>query len=68
MKFGLDQCAVAHFFNGRLSGHNSYFGVTVGKRDTIKCLEPGQVCKYLGVDESNGVQHSMTRERLRRVV
>ena len=64
MKFGLDKCAVAHFVNGRLSGHNS--GVTVGKTDTINCLEPGQVYKYLGVDESNGIQHSMMRERLRR--
>ena len=34
--------------------------------DTINCLEPGQVYKYLGVDESNGIQHSMMRERLRR--
>ena len=64
MKFGLDECAVAHFVNGRLSGHNS--GVTVGKTDTINCLEPGQVYKYLGVDESNGIQHSMMRERVRR--
>ena len=64
MKFGLEKCAVAHFVNGRLSGHNS--GVTVGKTDTINCLEPGQVYKYLGVDESNGIQHSMMRERLRR--
>ena len=64
MKFGLDKCAVAHFVNGRLSGHNS--GVTVGKTDTINSMEPGQVCKYLGVDESNGIQHSMMREILRR--
>ena len=35
MKFGLDKCAVAHFVNGKLSGHNS--GVTVGKMDTINC-------------------------------
>ena len=39
--------------------------MTVGKTDTIKCLEPDQVYKYLGVDESNGIQHSMMRERLR---
>ena len=39
MKFGLDKFAVAHIVNGRLSGHNS--GVTVGKTDTINCLEPG---------------------------
>ena len=64
MKFGLGKCAVAHFVNGRLSGHNS--GVTVGKTDTINCLELGPVYKYLGVDESNDFQHSMMRERLRR--
>ena len=64
MKFGLDKCAVAYFVNGRLCGHNS--GVTVGKTDTINCLEPGKVYKYLGVDESNGIKHSMMRERLRR--
>ena len=56
MKFGLEKCAVAHFVNGTLSGHNT--GVTVGKRQNIKGLEPGQVYKYLGVDESNSIQHS----------
>ena len=40
--------------------------MTVEKTNTINCLEPGQVYKYLGVDESNGIQHSMMRERLRR--
>ena len=62
MKFGLDKCAVAHFVNGRLSGHNS--GMTIGKTKTINCPEPGQVYKYLGADKSNGIQHSMMRERL----
>ena len=64
MKFGLNKCAMAHFVNGKLSGHNT--GVKVGKTETIKGLEPGQVYKYLGVDESNGIQHSTMRERLRR--
>ena len=64
MKIGLDKCAIAHFVNGKLSGHNT--GVKVGKTETIKGLEPGQVYKYLGVDESNGIQHSTMRERLRR--
>ena len=54
------ECTVAHFVNGKLSGHNS--GVTVGKTDTINCLEPGQVYKYLGVDKRNGIQHSTMRE------
>ena len=43
MKFGLDKCAIAHFVNGTLSGHNT--GVKVGKTETIKSLEPGQVYK-----------------------
>ena len=64
MKYGLDKCAVAHFVNGRLSGHSS--GVTVGKANTVECLEPGQVYEYLGVDESNGIQHNMMHEGLRR--
>ena len=55
---------MAHFVDGKLSGHNT--GVTVGKTETIKGLEPGQVYKYLGVDESTGIQHSTMRERLRR--
>ena len=63
MKFGLDKCAIAHFVKGKLSGHNT--GVKVGKTETIKGLEPGQVYMYLGVDESNGIQHSTMRERLR---
>ena len=63
-KFGLDKCAIAHFIKGKLSGHNPR--VKAGKTETIKGLEPGQVYKYLGVDESNGIQHSTMRERLRR--
>ena len=55
MKFGLDKCAVVHFVNGKLSGHNA--GVMVGKTETIKGLEPGQLYKYLGVDERNPAQY-----------
>ncbi len=51
-----------HTLYGRLFGHNS--GVTVRRTDTINCLEPSQVYKYLGVDESNGIPHIMMRERL----
>ena len=61
MKFGLEKCAVAHFVNSKLSRHNT--GVTVGKTETIKGLEL-QVYKYLGVDKSNGIQHSTMREQL----
>ena len=40
--------------------------MTVGKTGTIKCLELGQVFKYLRVDESNGIQHSLMWETIRR--
>ena len=55
-KFALEKCAVAHYVNGKLSGHNS--GLTVGKTNTVNCFKPGQVYKYLDVDERNGIQHS----------
>ena len=61
IKIGLEMSAVAQFVNGKLSGHNS--GVTIGKTVTINCLEPSQVHKYLGVDESNGIQHSIMRKK-----
>ena len=64
MKFALNKRAVAQFVNSSLSGLKS--GLTVEKTDTINCLEPGQVYKYLGVNGSNDIQHSMIRERLRR--
>ena len=42
------------------------YWATVGKTETVKGLEPVKVYKYLGVYESNGIQHSTMRERLRR--
>ena len=64
INFGLDKCAVAHRQCQAI--WTQLYRVTVRKTDTINCLEPGQVYKYLGVDESNSIQHSMMRERLRR--
>ena len=55
MKFGLDKCAVAHFVNGKLSGHNT--GVTVGKTETIRVWN--RVKSTSTWDESNGIQHSI---------
>ena len=46
MKFGLDKCAVAHFVNGRLSGHNS--GVTVGKTAHQQLSGTGSSLQVLG--------------------
>ena len=48
----------------KLSGHNT--AVTVQKTETIKGLEPGHACKYLGVDKRNGIRHSNIGEQLRR--
>ena len=63
MKLCLDKCAVAHFVNGRLSGHN--FGVTVGKRTPSTAWNRVKSTSTW-VWMSNGIQHSMMRERLRR--
>ena len=59
IKFGLDTLSTA-------SSLDTNSGVTVEKTDTINCLEPGQVYKYLGVDESNDIQHSTMQEILHR--
>ena len=65
MKFDLDKCAIAHFANGKLSGHNS--GVTVGKLNTINCLELSQIYKYwVWTRVTVSSKHSTMWETLRR--
>ena len=59
MKFGLDKCANTLCLRQALWGEGR-------KTDTINCLDPSQVYKYLGVDESNSIQHSNMWETLHR--
>ena len=63
MEFGLDKCAKATFKKGKLvsSVHTELDESTV-----IKDLENEKAYKYLGVDESDGIQHAKMKEKLRK--
>ena len=63
MSFGLDKCAKATFKREKLTGTTS---VELDRNTVIKDLEQEEVCKYLGVDESNGVQHAAMKEKIRK--
>ena len=62
-EFGLDKCALTQFVNDQLSEGKT--GAKVRRKETIKGLKPGKIYNYLCVDESNRIQHSSMRERLR---
>ena len=63
MEFGLDKCAKATFFRGKLlrAKHSTLDTATV-----IKDLEPEESYKYLGVTEGDGIQTSSMREKIRK--
>ena len=61
MKFGLDKCAKATFFCGRLLKAKN---ITLYATTIIKDLEPKESYKYLGVTEVDGMQHSSMREKI----
>ena len=54
MPFGLDKFAKATFKRGKLTGTKS---VDLDRNTVIKDLKQEEVYKYLGADESNGIQH-----------
>ena len=55
MSFGLDKCNKTTFNNGKLTGTTS---VVLDGNTVIKDLEHEKLYKYLGFDESNGIQHA----------
>ena len=60
---GLDKCAKASFVRGLLK-HSSRIQL---KDDAIiRDLKNGEVYQYLGVDESDGIQHMKMKEKIRR--
>ena len=63
MTFGLDKCAKATFFRGKLLKANN---ITLDTTNIIKDLELEDSCKYLGVTEGDGIQHSSMREKIRK--
>ena len=63
MEFGLDKCAKATFKKGKLTrAENIELDVTT----TIQDLDQEETYKYLGVNEGNGIQHAMMKEKIRK--
>jgi hypothetical protein len=62
MEFGLEKCAKIAFNKGKLV-HSQNLVINI-KRE-IEELEQGKMYKYLGIEESEGVQHQQVKERLK---
>jgi len=63
MQFGLDKCAKTVPKRGNLVHSQSL--ILVFNRE-IQELEQGKACKYLGIEESEGIQHQQVNERLKK--
>ena len=63
MEFGLDKCAKATFIRGKLKRSTP---ITLDIDTTIKQLDPEDSYKYLGVNESDGIDHAKMKERIRK--
>ena len=61
MKFGIEKCAKATFLKRRLEK-----SIELDNSTKIKELEQEEVYKYLGVNESNGIQHVTMKEKIRK--
>ena len=63
MEFGLVKCAKATFRKGKLTRATAVELVI----DTTICeLDQDETCKYLGIDEGNGIHHSKMKEKIRK--
>jgi hypothetical protein len=62
MEFGLEKCAKIAFERGKLV-HSQNLVIDIN-RETQE-LEQGKTCKYLGIEESEGIQHQQMKERLK---
>ena len=62
MEFGLDKCAKATFKRGKLVSTSH---VQLDDNTRIKDLEQGEVYKYLGINEGDGIQHAAMKRKLR---
>ena len=63
MEFGLDKCAKATFFRGKLLKAKN---ITLDTITIIKDLETEENYRYLGVTEGNGIQDSSMREKIQK--
>ena len=63
MTFGLEKCAKASFKRGKLVSTGN---IEINDDIAIQELNQEEVYKYLGVDESDGIQHSKMKEKIRK--
>jgi hypothetical protein len=61
MDFGLEKCAKITFKKGKLI-HSQNLVIDINRE--IQELEQGKMCKYLGIEESEGI-HQQMKERLK---
>ena len=62
MEFGLEKCAQASFKKGKLALTGN---IIIDEYTAIEELNQEGIYKYLGVDESDGIQHSKMKEKIR---
>ena len=63
MEFGLEKCAKITYKRGKLTHlQNS----VIDTNREIQELEQGKTYKYLGIEESEGIQHQQMKERLKK--
>ena len=62
MEFGLEKCAKASFKKGKLTSTGN---IVIDVDTEIQELDQEGVYKYLGVDETDGIQHSKMKEKIR---
>jgi hypothetical protein len=62
MEFGLEKCAKITFKRGKLTHLQN---LVIDTNREIQELEEGKSYKYLGIEESKGIQHQQKKERLK---
>ena len=63
MTFGLEKCAKASFKKGKLAPTGN---IEINDNTAKQELNQEEAYKYLGVDESDGIQHSKMKEKIRK--
>ena len=62
MEFGLEKCVKITFKRGKLT-HSQNLVIDINRE--LQGLEQGKTYKYLGIEESEGIQHQQMKERLK---
>lgn len=63
MEFGLEKCSKVTIRHGKLQSNQN---IKLDNDAIIKNLEPNETYKYLGVEEHDGIQHSLMKEKIKK--